>query len=137
MLDIKKTLADNVTYLLGTRPDISRLDLSRQMKVADGTLGRIKYGTGNPTVEVLEQIARFFKIEAWQLLMPRLGLDVAETQTQRSDYKKLNDLPQDIREAIEPASLLSFSTADLEEIARFVEFKKSKTAWTDEQRKAG
>jgi transcriptional regulator with XRE-family HTH domain len=73
MLDIKKILAENLTTLLATRSDISRLELSRQMKVGDGTLGSIKYGKGNPTVEVLDQIASFFKLEAWQLLAPNLG----------------------------------------------------------------
>jgi transcriptional regulator with XRE-family HTH domain len=73
MLDTKKILAENLSALLETRPDISRLNLSKQIQVADGTLGRIKYGTGNPTVEVIEQIARFFKIEPWQLLVPALG----------------------------------------------------------------
>jgi transcriptional regulator with XRE-family HTH domain len=73
MLDTKKILADNLTELLSRRPDVSRLNLSKQIHVADGTLGRIKYGTGNPTVEILESIARFFKIEAWQLLVPDLG----------------------------------------------------------------
>ncbi|MCA8075357.1 helix-turn-helix domain-containing protein [Burkholderia cepacia] len=73
MLDTKKILAANLTELLERRPDISRLNLSKQIHVADGTLGRIKYGTGNPTVEILDQIARFFKVEAWQLLAPDLG----------------------------------------------------------------
>ncbi|WP_157378416.1 helix-turn-helix domain-containing protein [Burkholderia ubonensis] len=73
MLDTKKILADNLTQLLAGRPDVSRLNLSKQIHVADGTLGRIKYGTGNPTIEILESIARFFKIEPWQLLVPDLG----------------------------------------------------------------
>lgn len=67
----KATLAENLTALLATKPDVSRLALSKQMGVADGTLGRIKYGTGNPTVEVLDQIADYFRIPAWQLLKPR------------------------------------------------------------------
>ena len=69
MLDIKLILSQNVTKLLDTRRDISRLDLSKQMGVADGTLGRIKYGTGNPNAETIEQIAYFFRFEPWQLLV--------------------------------------------------------------------
>jgi transcriptional regulator with XRE-family HTH domain len=87
MLDAKKILADNLSALLESRPDISRLDLSKQMKVADGTLGRIKYGTGNPGVEVLEQIARFFRIETWQLLAPDLGKTVMAFPTSAPDSK--------------------------------------------------
>lgn len=68
--DTKKALADNLTDLLHKYPAVSRLDLSRKMKVADGTLGRIKYGTGNPQLENLCHIAEFFKIKPWQLLVP-------------------------------------------------------------------
>lgn len=70
MLDVKEILAASVSQLLETRRDVSRLNLSKQMDVADGTLGRIKYGSGNPNVETLAQIARFFKFEPWQLLVP-------------------------------------------------------------------
>lgn len=73
MLDTKKILADNLTALLERRPDVSRLNLSKQIHVADGTLGRIKYGNGNPTVDVLERIAHFFRVEPWRLLAPDLG----------------------------------------------------------------
>lgn len=69
MLDIKLILSQNVSKLLDTRKDLSRLNLSRQMGVADGTLGRIKYGSGNPNVETVAQIASFFRYEPWQLLV--------------------------------------------------------------------
>lgn len=68
--DSKPALAENLTELLSRREE-ARLDLSRKMGVADGTLGRIKYGTGNPTVEVLDQIANFFKVPTWELLAPK------------------------------------------------------------------
>lgn len=71
MLDNRKILADNLTRLLATR-DESRLSLSKKMGVADGSLGRIKYGTGNPTLEALESIARFFRLEVWHLFIPDL-----------------------------------------------------------------
>lgn len=74
MLDAKKTLTDNVRTLIDkATQDRARLDLAKQMGVADGTLGRIKYGNGNPNVETLEQIARFFRIEAYQLLTPGMA----------------------------------------------------------------
>jgi len=74
MLDIKKVLSKNVSKLLDSRPDISRLALSKQMHVADGTLGRIKYGNGNPNIETLEAIAKFFRVEPWQLLVEEFDL---------------------------------------------------------------
>lgn len=67
--DIKKALSDNLSELLNRYPDVSRLELSRRMSVADGTLGRIKYGTGNPQLDNICQIAEFFKINPWQLLV--------------------------------------------------------------------
>lgn len=70
MLDTKKILANNIATLLKRYSYISRLDLAKLMKVADGTLGRMKYGTGNPTIEVLEDVARYCGIEVWQLLVP-------------------------------------------------------------------
>lgn len=67
--DVKRNLADNLTHLLGRFPDVSRLELARRMSVADGTLGRIKYGTGNPQLDNLCQIAEYFKLKPWQLLI--------------------------------------------------------------------
>ncbi|AMU17543.1 hypothetical protein A3203_32730 [Burkholderia cenocepacia] len=81
MLDTQKILAENLTALLERRPDISRLNLSKQIQVADGTLGRIKYGNGNPTVDVLERIARFFRVEPWQLLAPNLGAQLMRSES--------------------------------------------------------
>src|SRR5579859_6621173 len=81
MLDTQKILAENLTALLERRPDISRLNLSKQIQVADGTLGRIKYGNGNPTVDVLERIARFFRVEPWQLLAPNLGTQLTRSES--------------------------------------------------------
>lgn len=46
------------------------MDVARRMGVADGTLGRIKYGTANPTVDVVDRIARYFRVEPWELLRP-------------------------------------------------------------------
>lgn len=71
MLDNKQILAANLTKLLDTRSE-SRLALSKRIGVADGSLGRIKYGTGNPTLEALEKIAHFFRLEVWHLFIPDL-----------------------------------------------------------------
>ncbi|NYT57886.1 helix-turn-helix transcriptional regulator [Alcaligenaceae bacterium] len=75
VLDAKTILKNSVGQLLDSRPDISRLNLSRQMHVADGTLGRIQYGNGNPTVDTIEAIARFFRLQPWQLLIEDFDRD--------------------------------------------------------------
>lgn len=64
------------------------MDLARRMGVSDGTLGRIKYGTGNPTVDVVERIARYFRMEPWELLCPPGGSAVADP---RAGYAATDD----------------------------------------------
>ncbi|HDR9028733.1 TPA: helix-turn-helix transcriptional regulator [Burkholderia vietnamiensis] len=126
MLDTKKTLAENLKLLLERRADVSRLELSRQMQVADGTLGRIKYGTGNPTVEVLDQIARFFKIDAWRLLMPNLGADlVSFSVTGETGTQALSKLVAESMQSLPPA--------DRQEIAQFIKMKVEKAEWERSQ----
>ncbi|MCD7096918.1 helix-turn-helix transcriptional regulator [Stenotrophomonas sp. MMGLT7] len=50
--------------------DVARIELAKRMGVADGTLGRIKYGKANPTIDVVDKIARYFRMEPWELLRP-------------------------------------------------------------------
>lgn len=116
MLDTKKILAKNLSGLLDSRPDISRLSLSKQMQVADGTLGRIKYGNGNPTVEVLDQIARFFKKEAWQLLAPDMGEGLAGG-SQRFQPLKQTEPSNDLAELIKNTNLPGFDRAKITRLA--------------------
>ncbi len=63
----KPILAAHFSALLDSKAG-SRLDHAKAMGVGDGTLGRIKYATGNPTVENLDQIANYFSTETWRLL---------------------------------------------------------------------
>lgn len=126
MLDTKKILSENMKRLLERRADVSRLDLSRQMKVADGTLGRIKYGTGNPTIEVLDQIAQFFKVDAYNLLMPNLGADLISINvTEDSGSKAISDLIGE--------SLKSLPPSDRQEVVQFIKMKLEKAEWERSQ----
>jgi len=63
-------LSRKLATLLEQRSELSRLDHSKVMGVSDGTLGRIKYGTGNPTLDVVDAIARYFRVPTWRLLQP-------------------------------------------------------------------
>lgn len=76
----KPILAAHLSTLLASRPEKSRLDHSKVMGVADGTLGRIKYGTGNPTLESLDQIANYFRVRTWELLTPPEQAKIAPSQ---------------------------------------------------------
>lgn len=71
-----QALSDSLSELLDSER-LARLELAKRMGVADGTLGRIKYGKGNPTLEVVDQIARYYRVPAWRLIQPK---GVRETQ---------------------------------------------------------
>lgn len=64
-----KVLTERLSALLDAAEG-SRLDLAKRMNVSDGTLGRIKYGQANPTLDVVDRIAAFFRIEPWMLIKP-------------------------------------------------------------------
>lgn len=65
-----QALSDSLSELLDSER-LARLELAKRMGVADGTLGRIKYGKGNPTLEVVDQIARYYRVPAWRLIQPK------------------------------------------------------------------
>jgi transcriptional regulator with XRE-family HTH domain len=67
--DSNAVLSEHLNRLLATT-DGARLEISRRMGVADGTLGRIKYGRGNPTLDVVDRIAKYFRVEPWTLIQP-------------------------------------------------------------------
>ncbi|MBU9413523.1 helix-turn-helix domain-containing protein [Burkholderia multivorans] len=119
MLDTRKILQENLKALLATRPEISRLNLSREMKVSDGTLGSIQYGTGNPTVEILETIAQFFGLETWQLFSPNFGHATTDPGTKpRGRQSARWPFP-----GINPADFDVLTYEDREEIEHYVTYK--------------
>lgn len=82
-------LSERLTTLLDNASE-ARIKLAKRMRVADGTLGRIKYGQGNATLEVLDRIAAFFRLEPWELIKPASDVreatldDLAALATPRS-----------------------------------------------------
>lgn len=68
-----KILAQNVNALLDALPKTGggRPELASRMGIGDKTLGFLKAGTGNPTLENIVKVARFFRKEPWQLLKPK------------------------------------------------------------------
>lgn len=119
MLDTKQILQENLKALLAMRPETSRLNLSREMKVGDGTLGSIQYGKGNPTLEILETIARFFKLETWQLLSPNLGQAPATAKPGHSGCN-LGRWPFS---KIQPADFNALSREERDEIEHQIAYK--------------
>lgn len=97
----KRVLADRLSALLASRPDRTRMEHAAAMGLSDGTLGRIKYGTGNPTVEVLDHIAAYFRLQTWQLLKPDdAGAQVAEPVSQPVSGEQLTIAADIVDEAL-------------------------------------
>lgn len=94
VLDTREVLAKNLNSLLAKKKEAagggSRLDFSREIGVADGTLGRISYGSGNPTLDVMLQLAEHFRLEPWQLLAPDLGRNLVP----RADLDNTSDIAE-------------------------------------------
>lgn len=67
-----KALADNLDDLISAMPrKVPRPELASRIGIGDKTLGFLKAGNGNPTLENISKVARYFKIEPWQLLKPK------------------------------------------------------------------
>ncbi|MFT4179724.1 MAG: helix-turn-helix transcriptional regulator [Thermomonas sp.] len=78
--DSNKALTARLNQLLEGEA-LSRMALSKRIGVADGTLGRIRYGTANPTIDVIDKIARYFRISPWELLRPPDATPAASDDT--------------------------------------------------------
>ena len=100
MLDtVKKALADNVIRLMDARRGgEARLSFAKRTGVGDGTLGRIMYGTGNPRLETLVQLATFFRVKPWELLIPA-GADAEPTASSPVNFEVLTDALRLVAEA--------------------------------------
>lgn len=84
MLPVAKILADNVTRLIDRLPDRQpRPQLAARMGIGDKTLGFIRAGTGNPTLENIAKVAKFLKVKPWELL--RSDGDQSQSQAGRFD----------------------------------------------------
>lgn len=67
-----KTLAANLKDLLEACPTkLPRPEMAARMKIGDKTLGFLKAGTGNPTLESISLVAKFFHRQPWELLKPK------------------------------------------------------------------
>lgn len=119
MLDTKRILQENLKALLAMRQETSRLKLSKEMKVGDGTLGSIQYGKGNPTLEVLESVARFFELETWQLLSPNLG----QSPVTAKAAVRAGDIGRWPFAGIKPADFEVLSNEDRDEIEHQIAYK--------------
>lgn len=76
MLPVAKILAENVDALIAKITDRPpRPQLAARMGIGDKTLGFIKAGTGNPTLENIAKVAAFFRVQPYELLRPHGNAD--------------------------------------------------------------
>lgn len=72
------TLGENMRLLRGRagRGELAgNRAVAKAAGVGEGTVQRARSGDGNITVENLEALARYYRLDAWQLLVPRLDPD--------------------------------------------------------------
>jgi transcriptional regulator with XRE-family HTH domain len=58
--------------------EVHLLRLSKDARVAHSTVSRLKALATSPTADLLQKLARVFRLHAWQLLDPRLDVKTAE-----------------------------------------------------------
>ncbi|MGG6461429.1 hypothetical protein [Solilutibacter silvestris] len=89
MLPAAKILASHVDALLRTIPDRPpRPEIAAKIGIGDKTLGILKAGNGNPTLESISAVASYFRRQPWQLLLPPNETNVT-TQSQETSGEHL------------------------------------------------
>jgi transcriptional regulator with XRE-family HTH domain len=79
-----QTLADNLAWLMQNSAEYGSAGLlGKKAGVDQKTIWRILNHTNQPTIDKLAKLAAVFKLEAWQLLAPRLGGELYKIDPQR------------------------------------------------------
>lgn len=85
-LDSKKTLRENVSNLMKSRYGGENLTrLAADAKVGPGTVTRIKEQETSIGIDLIAKVARVFKLDPWQLLVPDLDPKRAPSLQQEHD----------------------------------------------------
>lgn len=97
MLLSSRMISDNLKLLMARSPDLSQPELASRMGIGSKTLWNIKEGEGNTTLDKVDKIARYYRIEPWQLLIPngpsldRTALSTATSSTISPQAQQLID----------------------------------------------
>ena len=98
MKSLLEVLSENVRFYR-KKTGLSQLKLAYQIEIAPSYLAEIERGKQYPSLKVLEKIADYFKIEAYQLLYP---LDTTNAKQEAlAATQSLRLLKQEIDELIE------------------------------------
>ena len=102
---IREVLRDNVFALMGFHYGKENLNrLAREAKIGPGGATRIKEAKTNIGLGVLEKVARHFKVEPWELLLPEFKVG-----SRKMSDKEL----EEVRQAREVIAGLSAAQRDL------------------------
>lgn len=118
----KASLAKAVTRLVKSHP-LPRKEIALLCKVADGSIGQMMYGKGNPTLDSIIKVAAFFKVPAIRLLQ-----DDQEASHPASVQEPLALYHSDPRLNELIASFSQLTTADQEEFLLAMRDRAAKNA---------
>ena len=117
----KTALAKHITRLVKAHP-LARTEIAKQAQVADGAIGNMMYGKGNPTLDSIVKIAHFFKISTPDLLRDNADSAILSAQETLAFYHsdlRLNELI---------SAFQQLTTADQDEFLTAMQERASKNA---------
>jgi len=72
----RKVLAENLRRLMDAKPDLETIKkVTARGGGSNGTVGRMLQGDTAARIDAVEEVARVFGLQAWQLLVPGLDPD--------------------------------------------------------------
>lgn len=114
----KAALAANITRLVKASP-LSRNAIAGLAKVADGAIGNMMYGKGNPTLDSIVKMAAYFHTTAAQLLTEP-AVAVHRAQESLALYHSDPSLNQLL------SAFQQLTTADQQEFLQLIEARAAK-----------
>lgn len=98
-MDTKKIIWDNVRNLMIKRygkENINKTYLDSNKKISLGALQRIKAQQTAIGIDVLDNIAEFFEVQTWHLLLMNLDVHnppvILMTKVEQDFYQKMNEI---------------------------------------------
>jgi len=96
------TLAKNLRAAMDAHPDLDTVEkLVKRGAGSNGTIGRMLVGNTACRIDALQQVARVFGLEAWQLLVP--GFDPDHPPTLEMDSRRASLLASELDDIAELA----------------------------------
>jgi transcriptional regulator with XRE-family HTH domain len=94
----------NLSALMAANKELgSNQKVSKKTGVSTSTVSRLLNGQVDATLETVERVAKAFRVEAWQLLVPNLEADnlpelLPHTKHERRLWERLREVAREIKE---------------------------------------